>query len=138
VDMRGLAAETVRAAFKEMEAVASQIVHRALALLPLNRADAKRRCWGTPMPRRWPSLRRFLGERCAPGWSVVAFSCAIAMAGLVIAAPVPAFPPYRTTDADTAEPHALELRIGMQAARSDGITELLAPRVRANIRHYRR
>lgn len=59
--------------------------------------------------------------------------CVAVAAGLSISIPARAFPPYRTTDADTADPQTLELRIGTQVARSNGETELLAPRLRANI-----
>lgn len=48
--------------------------------------------------------------------------------------PVDAFPPYKTTDADTADPHTLELRLGLlQATRGDGDTEYASPLLRANL-----
>lgn len=50
------------------------------------------------------------------------------------AIPVAAFPPYKTTDADTADPDTLELRLGLiQAERKSGDTETLSPLLRANI-----
>ena len=50
------------------------------------------------------------------------------------AMPVTAFPPYKTTDADTADPNTLELRLGLiQVERAKGETEYLSPLIRANI-----
>jgi hypothetical protein len=49
------------------------------------------------------------------------------------AGPCFAFPPYRSTDADTADPHTLELRAGGQLSEKGGSTEFLVPRIRANI-----
>lgn len=60
------------------------------------------------------------------------WSCMAIVVALTTAAPAQAFPPYRTTGADTADPNSLELRIGIQAARSSDATELPAPRIRAN------
>lgn len=42
-----------------------------------------------------------------------------------------AFPPYRSTDADTADPHALELRAGV-VAEFDGKTQFTVPALRVN------
>jgi hypothetical protein len=45
-----------------------------------------------------------------------------------------AFPPYHTTDADTAEPWVLETRLGLlRATRDEGETEVAAPLVRLNL-----
>ena len=44
-----------------------------------------------------------------------------------------AFPPYKTTDANTANPYNLELRLGLvQAEREGGATEYASPLLRAN------
>lgn len=44
-----------------------------------------------------------------------------------------AFPPYRSTDADTADPYTLELRVGLiKVNQKDGDTEVAAPLLRAN------
>ena len=49
------------------------------------------------------------------------------------APPAGAFPPYKTTDADTADPYTLELRLGLlQATRGGGKTEYASPLLRAN------
>ncbi len=54
-------------------------------------------------------------------------------APLVEPPPASAFPPYRTTDADTADPYTLELRVGLiKANQKDGDTEVAAPLLRAN------
>jgi hypothetical protein len=48
--------------------------------------------------------------------------------------PVGAFPPYKTTDADTADTYTLELRLGLiQVERAEGETEYVSPLLRANI-----
>jgi hypothetical protein len=53
--------------------------------------------------------------------------------GLLLTAPSHAFPPYRTTDADTADPYALELRIGIVKIQREGSeTEVAAPLGRLN------
>jgi len=59
----------------------------------------------------------------------------ILLAALIFYAnPVAAFPPYKTTDADTADPDTLELRLGLiQAERASSDTEYLSPLLRANI-----
>lgn len=45
-----------------------------------------------------------------------------------------AFPPYRSTDAGTADPHEVELRLGvMEIERDSGRTELLSPLLQANL-----
>lgn len=47
--------------------------------------------------------------------------------------PVAAFPPYKTTDADTADPYALELRFGLvQMEWAGGETKTVSPLIRAN------
>ncbi len=44
-----------------------------------------------------------------------------------------ASPPYKTTDADTADPYNLELRLGIvQVEREDGSTDYVSPLMRAN------
>lgn len=43
-----------------------------------------------------------------------------------------AFPPYRSTDADTADPYAVELRAGVQWESEDGASETLFPSLRLN------
>lgn len=49
------------------------------------------------------------------------------------APPTRAFPPYKTTDADTADPYNLELRLGLaQVAREGGATQVASPLLRAN------
>ena len=54
-------------------------------------------------------------------------------APLVEPPPAYAFLPYRSTDADTAEPYTLELRVGLiKANQKDGDTEVAAPLLRAN------
>ncbi|HJS61468.1 MAG TPA: hypothetical protein VJ800_06925 [Pseudolabrys sp.] len=50
---------------------------------------------------------------------------------LANAPPSFAFPPYRSTDADTADPDTLELRVGVIAA-FDGKTQFTAPALRVN------
>ncbi len=52
---------------------------------------------------------------------------------LMLVLPATAFPPYRSTDADTADPYTLELRVGLiKANQKDGDTEVAAPLLRAN------
>lgn len=47
--------------------------------------------------------------------------------------PAFAFPPYRSTDADTADPYTLELRVGLgKVEQQRGETELLTPLLRTN------
>lgn len=54
-------------------------------------------------------------------------------APLVGSPPAYAFPPYRSTDADTADPYTLELRVGLiKADHEAGDTEVAAPLLRAN------
>ena len=44
-----------------------------------------------------------------------------------------AFPPYKTTEADTADPYALEVRLGLvQAERASGNTKWASPLLRTN------
>jgi hypothetical protein len=53
--------------------------------------------------------------------------------GLLFGAPAKAFPPYRSTDADTADPYALELRVGLVKVQREGTeTEVAAPLARLN------
>ncbi len=60
----------------------------------------------------------------------IAVACA---AAALAAAPALAFPPYRSTDADTADPYALELRVGLfKLERDGGETEVVAPLTRLN------
>ncbi len=57
----------------------------------------------------------------------------MSVALLVRALPASAFPPYRTTDADTADPYTLELRLGIfKVEREESETEIAAPLLRAN------
>ncbi len=52
---------------------------------------------------------------------------------LVQAVPAFAFPPYRSTDADTAAPYTLELRVGLVKVEQErGETEVLTPLLRTN------
>ena len=54
--------------------------------------------------------------------------------GLIDVESAQAFPPYRSTDAGTADPYSLELRLGLGKLEHDeGETEVLAPLMRANI-----
>ncbi len=47
--------------------------------------------------------------------------------------PASAFPPYRSTDADTADPDTLELRVGLvKLEREKSETEVITPSLRAN------
>jgi hypothetical protein len=49
------------------------------------------------------------------------------------AMPAFAFPPYRSTDADTADPYTLELRVGLgEVEQERGETEVLTPLLRTN------
>lgn len=51
----------------------------------------------------------------------------------VLAAPASAFPPYRSTDADTAAPYTLELRVGLVKLEHDrSKTKIITPAMRAN------
>lgn len=51
----------------------------------------------------------------------------------IYAPPIGAFPPYKTTDADTADPYNVELRLGLvQTERESGETQYTSPLVRAN------
>lgn len=57
-----------------------------------------------------------------------------ATAWLFNAEPAAAFPPYRSTDAGTADPYDLELRLGLgKVERKAGETEVLSPLLRANV-----
>lgn len=64
--------------------------------------------------------------------------CRVAMAAALLLAgsnlsPALAFPPYRSTDADTADPHSIELRTGVQTKFENGEAETLFPSVRLNL-----
>jgi hypothetical protein len=62
------------------------------------------------------------------------FRCLLFLAA-VLAQPPPAsaFPPYRSTDADTADPYTLELRVGVAKLwHEDADSEVVAPGLRAN------
>lgn len=51
-----------------------------------------------------------------------------------MAGPARAFPPYRSTDAGTADPYGLELRLGLaRLQRDSGRTDVLSPLLRANL-----
>lgn len=66
----------------------------------------------------------------AKGWPGVVFFVFIQLFHAPIAG---AFPPYKTTDADTADPYNLELRLGLiQAQRENGATQIASPLLRAN------
>jgi len=53
---------------------------------------------------------------------------------VVGATPALAFPPYRSTDADTADPYALEVRLGLvKWQREGGEDEVVTPLLRANL-----
>lgn len=59
---------------------------------------------------------------------------AAVLLGAAVAHDAWAFPPYRTTDADTAKPGELELRLGLLAVTHDaGSTEWSTPALRANV-----
>ncbi|MGD9728772.1 MAG: hypothetical protein AB7V39_20665, partial [Nitrospiraceae bacterium] len=64
---------------------------------------------------------------------------ACGLAALILAAssgvgPVEAFPPYRSTDAGTADPYSLEMRLGLGRIEvDDGKTGFTAPLLRANL-----
>jgi hypothetical protein len=63
------------------------------------------------------------------------FACAVAVTALAgLPLPAQAFPPYRSTDADTAEPGTLELRTGLIGIeRERGHNKYSTPLVRLNI-----
>lgn len=59
---------------------------------------------------------------------------AFGVAAACIGAPAQAFPPYRSTDAGTADPYDLELRLGLaRLERESGRNEVLSPLLRANL-----
>lgn len=62
-------------------------------------------------------------------------ACVALMAAVVgLPASAYAFPPYRSTDAGTADPHEVELRLGLgEIERDSGRTELLSPLLQANL-----
>ncbi len=102
-------------------------------MLASTKPSAKRTNAGkeSRMPRPQQCPCGFIVERPACRPQAIVLSCMAVAAGLITALPAQAFPPYRTTDADTADPHSLEFRIGVQAAHNSDGTELLAPRLRA-------
>ncbi|MGH7819892.1 MAG: hypothetical protein ACREQ9_08975 [Candidatus Binatia bacterium] len=62
------------------------------------------------------------------------FLLAIAFAAVLAHGPAAAFPPYRSTDAGTAEPWTLEARLGLfRIERERSETEYLSPLLRANL-----
>lgn len=64
---------------------------------------------------------------------VIRFSCLVTLAVIVFAAPAAAFPPYRSTDAGTADPWALEVRLGLLRLRRDrGDSLYSSPLLRLN------
>lgn len=64
------------------------------------------------------------------GWYVIVF---LVFVQLFYAPRAGAFPPYKTTDADTADPYTLELRLGLvQVERENGETHYASPLLRAN------
>lgn len=69
-------------------------------------------------------------RRTVPAWRI-----AVATAAALTSAPQAyAFPPYRSTDAGTAAPYELELRLGLgRLQRDSGRTEVLSPLLRANL-----
>lgn len=68
-------------------------------------------------------------DRVRP-WHVIVFLVSIQ---IIYVPPVAAFPPYKTTDADTADPYNLELRLGLvQVEREGGATQYVSPLLRAN------
>lgn len=59
---------------------------------------------------------------------------ALLFALLLWPAPLPAFPPYRSTDAETADPWTLETRLGLLRVRHDGPdTAYISPLLRVNL-----
>ena len=63
-------------------------------------------------------------------WPAIVFLVSIQ---LIYAPPLAAFPPYKTTDADTADPDNLELRLGLvQVEREGGATKYASPLLRTN------
>jgi hypothetical protein len=65
--------------------------------------------------------------------SVMLFPAGAALV-LAYAAPAHAFPPYRSTDAGTAGPYELELRLGLgRLQRESSETEVLTPLLRTNL-----
>jgi hypothetical protein len=67
------------------------------------------------------------------GWSIGIVYLLIVATNFLIASPAAAFPPYRSTDADTADPYTLELRVGLVKLDHDcGDMEVATPLLRAN------
>lgn len=65
---------------------------------------------------------------------LIPFSCLATLASLLLAAPAAAFPPYRSTDAGTADPWALEARVGLLRLRRDRGDNLYStPLLRLNL-----
>lgn len=70
-------------------------------------------------------------QRC--DWSFAPVICSSALLLLWCSLPAQAAPPFKTTDADTADPLVLEARLGLvQASREGDRNELLAPMLRTN------
>ena len=68
-----------------------------------------------------------------PGQILFQVRCLVLVAILAHVPPAFAFPPYRTTDADTADPYVLEVRLGLvKLERDNGKTETITPLLRAN------
>lgn len=68
--------------------------------------------------------------------SVLLVRACVALMTAVAGAPANAyaFPPYRSTDAGTADPHEVELRLGLgEVERDSGRTEVLSPLLQANL-----
>jgi len=78
-------------------------------------------------------LRSKVGEKDkrVKYWRVVVFLLPVQ---IVCVPSVGAFPPYKTTDADTADSYTLELRLGLiQLEREGGDIEYVSPLLRANV-----
>jgi hypothetical protein len=72
--------------------------------------------------------------RSLPWIGVRRVVAAVPAAVLCVTGSASAFPPYRSTDAGTADPYALELRLGVgKIERKAGRTEVLSPLLRANL-----
>lgn len=64
-------------------------------------------------------------------WRVIVYVLSVQ---IIYVPSVAAFPPYKTTDADTADPYTLELRLGLvRVEREGGETEYVSPLLRANV-----
>src|SRR5688572_7139822 len=77
-----------------------------------------------------------LFRRSLPGTRAMTTArCAAALIALVVtSAPAQAFPPYRSTDADVAEPWTLEGRLGLlKFVRDEGENSYTTPLLRLNL-----